>query len=233
MKCFFVALCLTTFLFSCGPHKTSPEKAIQTAQAYKNVQWMPEQRHIRHGEDSSGIKVETPDTTLESKPGRKGWWEPGKLATGMPYKWGGFDTPKSFLKGIAEGKKAGDIANSYKISGNDSVVSRESVGIDCSGFVSRCWGFKAPVSTRDLPSICQPIGWDEMKMGDIILTEGHVILFYHYEGSRIMGYESGPMPTWKVRQCEISISFLISEGYSPWRYNGMGEVDERTVIPGA
>ncbi|WP_411826939.1 hypothetical protein [Luteolibacter sp. AS25] len=218
---------------SCGPHKAIPEDSIRIAHTYKDVQWMPEERHIRHGKDTKGIMVQTPDTTLVSRADRKGWWKPGEQATGMAYKWGGFDTPESFLKGLAEGKKAGDVANSYKISGNDSVVSDESVGIDCSGFVSRCWGLKAPVSTRELPSICDPVDWDEMKMGDILLTGGHVILFYHYDGDKIMGYESGPIPIWKVRQCNISIKFLKGEGYKPWRYKNMADVNKMTVVPGS
>jgi hypothetical protein len=117
----------------------------------------------------------------------------------MAYKWGGFDTPESFLKGLREGKKAGDVANTYKLYNDNAVISEESVGIDCSGFVSRCWGLPSPVSTKDLPSICDPVAWDELRLGDIILKKGHVLMFAARNGGYVIGCEAGPFPTWRSR----------------------------------
>ena len=224
---FFVAS-----LVSCSS-KYRPEEAIRIAKTYTELKWLPEQRHIRHGKDSQGIIVQTPDTTLVSKPNRRGYWKPGKVATGMAYKWGGFDTPETFLAGLQQGMKAGDVANTYKIDGDDSVVSQESVGIDCSGFVSRCWGLSKPVYTRDLPSICFPVSWDDLKTGDILLTKGHVILFHTKQDEFMIGYEAGPIPTWRARRCAIRIEWLKENGYSPWRYNNMGEpfaVEDDTFV---
>ena len=213
---------------SCAP-KTYPEEAVHIAHTYTKLKWLPEQRHIRHGKDSAGIEVRTPDISLRSTGDRRGWWKAGEIATGMPYKWGGFDTPETFLAGIAMGKKAGDIANTYKVRGNDAVVSKESVGIDCSGFISRCWGLDRHVSTRDLPSICDPVSWEDLRMGDILLKSGHVLMFYTYQDQFVIGYEAGPIPTWRARQCAITVSFLKGDGYSPYRYKNMAEPMERTV----
>ncbi len=219
------ALCFT----SCAP-KYKPEDAIRIGLAYTELHWHPEARHIRHGNDSTGIPVHTPDTTLGAHTGdKRGWWKPGVPAKGMAYKWGGFDTPESFLQGLAEGKKAGDVANTYKIRADDAAVSRESVGIDCSGFVSRCWGLTKPVSTRDLPSICHPVTWDELRIGDIILKEGHVLMFAARQGGYIIGLEAGPIPTWRARRCAILISYLRKEGYSPWRDRNMAEPQPAAV----
>lgn len=207
-------------LASCAPQRT-PEQAIATALTYTELEWMPEGRHIRHGKDPDGITVHTPDTTLAAHGDRRGWWQPGVPAKGMAYKWGGFDTPESFLNGLSQGKKAGDIANTYKIRLDDDGISQGSVGIDCSGFISRCWGLPEHHSTRDLPNISDPIPWDDLKPGDILLKTGHVVMFAARQGDYIIGYEAGPIPTWKARRCAIRVGFLKGDGYSPWRYRHM------------
>lgn len=217
------ALSLAVFTLSSCSSKLAPEQALLTAQSYTDIGWQPRPVHIRHGRDSAGIIVHTPDTTLAEHGDKRGYWSPGKTAKGMPYKWGGFDTPESFLQGIAAGKKAGDIANTYKIRADDAAVSGESVGIDCSGFISRCWGLKKHVSTRDLPALCDPISWGELRMGDIILKEGHVLMVITRQDQFIIGYEAGPIPTWRARRCAILISYLKANSYSPWRYKNMAE----------
>ncbi|HVJ44737.1 MAG TPA: hypothetical protein VM511_00015 [Luteolibacter sp.] len=214
---------LSSAVFSCAP-KTTPEKAMAVAYRYSQMEWMPEERHVRHGKDAGGIQVHTPDTMLLRHEERGGWWTPGTTAKSMPYKWGGFDTPESFLKGLEQGKKAGDVATLWKRKNGDAVVSNESVGIDCSGFISRCWLLPKPYSTRQLPSICQPLAsWDELKKGDILLKEGHVILFERWNDDRteIVGYEAGPKPYWRVNSCGILQTRLRNEGYHPWRYRWM------------
>lgn len=216
-------LCALHFV-SCASNPT-PEEAVRIAASYTNLEWMPEERHIRHGKDSRGIMVHTPDTTLVSQSNRRGWWEPGKIAKGMPYKWGGFDTPESFLKGLEEGKKAGDVANTYKVTNDNAAISEESIGIDCSGFISRCWQLPRHVSTKDLPALCEPVAWDDIRMGDIILKPGHVLLFVERMGDHIIGFESGPIPTWRARRCAISIDWLKADGFSPWRYREMQAPD--------
>ncbi len=211
------------FLSACAPQHT-PEEALRIAMTYSELGWQPRAWHIRHGKDGKGIIVHTPDTTLAAHTGDlRGWWEPGVPAKGMPYKWGGFDTPESFLQGLSEGKKAGDIANTYKVNGDNAVISSESVGIDCSGFVSRCWGLSRHYDTRDLPGICDPISWEELRPADIILKNGHVLLFSARQGDYVIGYEAGPKPTWRARCGAILISYLKKEGYTPLRYRHMSK----------
>lgn len=216
----FFPFLLLPLLASCAPKRT-PEQAVATALTYTEMEWMPEARHIRQGKDLKGIHVHTPDTTLSRHGDDRGWWQPGIPAKGMAYKWGGFDTPESFLHGLQDGKKAGDIANSYKIRLDDGAVSQGSVGIDCSGFVSRCWGLPRHFSTRELPGISDPIAWDDLRAGDIILKQGHVLMFAARRGDFLIGYEAGPIPTWRARRCAVRISYLAKEGYAPWRYKHM------------
>jgi len=49
---------------------------------------------------------------------------------------------------------------------------------DCSGLVSWAWGLAAPgLTTTELATHSDPIPWDELAPGDILLTTGHVVLF--------------------------------------------------------
>lgn len=220
----FLPLILIAILCaSCAPRVT-PDEAIATAYRYTQVRWMPEERHVRHGPDSSGIVVETPDRMLVKSGDRRGWWQPGIPAKSLPYQWGGFDTPESFLEKIAVGKKAGDVASPAKRALGDAGVSTESCGIDCSGFVSRCWNLKRPYSTRELPGICDPLGsWSDLRAGDILLNDRHVVLFVGWKvpGTEIAAYEAGPFPVWRVSACGLYVGKLRKLGYAPWRYRGM------------
>lgn len=101
-----------------------------------------------------------------------------------------------------------------------------SCGIDCSGFVSRCWNLPRPYSTNQLPKICDPLAsWDDLRAGDILLNHKHVVLFVKWTvpGKEIAAYEAGPFPVWKVSACGLIITKLKEHGYSPWRYRGMQE----------
>jgi hypothetical protein len=218
-------------LISCMAPKQTPEEAHRIARTYAELEWMPEERHIRHGKDWCGVTVHTPDITLKDHGDSRGWWKPGEPAVGMAYKWGGFDTPESFLYGLKRGKKAGDIANSYKILEDDDAISLGSVGVDCSGFVSRCWGLPKPYSTRKLPSISHPVKWEELRTGDILLKQGHVVMFIARKDQVIIGYESGAFPTWRARRFAMTENYMKKEGYSPWRYRYMAEPQSPVDIP--
>ena len=212
-------------LASCYPQVTRSE-AIATAYRYTQVEWIPAEKNVRHGPDSRGIMVKTPDRSLSRHGDSRGWWEPGIPAKSMPYHWGGFDTPESFLKKIADGNKAGDIADEAKRKLGDAGTSSESCGIDCSGFVSRCWNLPRAYSTRQLPGICDPLAsWDDLRAGDILLNHRHVVLFVKWTvpGKEIAAYEAGPFPAWKVSACGLIVAKLKENGYSPWRYRGMME----------
>jgi hypothetical protein len=46
-------------------------------------------------------------------------------------------------------------------------------------------------------------------------------MFAARQGGYIIGYEGLSVPTWRARRCAIRISYLKSEGYSPWRHRNM------------
>jgi len=201
-------------------------EALAIADAYTKVRWMPEERHVLHGPDSNGMTVQTPDISLPAGGGGRGWWKPGAEAVGMPYQWGGFDTPEMFLYHIAAGRKAGDIASPQKRSTGDASVSSSACGIDCSGFVSRCWRLERPVATKDMPSICDRLAsWDDLRAGDILLNDRHLLMFARWRvpGRVMLGYEAGPKPCWRVNSCGLGKQFLAERGYAPWRYRKIKE----------
>ena len=208
-----------------GPaHGVNRSEAIEIAYTYSRVSWTPEQRHVLHGNDGDGILVNTPDVSLTDHGFSNGWWQVGKQARGVPYQWGGFDTPNQFLTSLGEGEVAGDISTAGKRRLGDAGTSKSACGIDCSGFVSRCWRLSRPYSTQELPSICDKLAsWSELKPGDILLNDRHVVLFAKWSkpGSSAYVYEAGPFPVWRVNAAEIPKQFLIERGYQPWRYRNI------------
>lgn len=205
-----------------GPFsRVSRVQALAIAHAYTHLSWTPQEKNILHGADRKGIEVHTPDQSLQQFGYARGWWVTGKSNTGMPYQWGGFDTPHSFLHKIERGAAAGDIANPTKRSGGDALVSSEAAGIDCSGFVSRCWRLPRAYSTAELPLITNEITWSQLLPGDILLNDRHVLLFSSWQkyGSVILAYEAGPYPMWKVSANAIPTEILLAQRYQPRRYH--------------
>lgn len=225
---------LSLLLASCAPDpwaipgpasSVTPDEALGIAYRYTQVEWTPEARHMKHGQDSDGRLVHTPDRSLNQIGFANGWWEAGRPARGMPYQWGGFDTPRQFLDSLKRGEFAGDISTTEKRRLGDDGTSKEACGIDCSGFVSRCWRLDRPYSTKQLPQICRPLkSWAQLSPGDILLNDKHVLLFAGWDpgsAGSILAYESGPFPVWRVNAASIPTAKLEREGYAPWRYVGL------------
>ncbi|WP_193214765.1 hypothetical protein [Luteolibacter marinus] len=208
-----------------GPAKTvRRQDAIAIAYTYSRLEWTPDQRHVQHGRDENGVLVHTPDASLSRHGFSNGWWKAGTVSRGMPYQWGGFDTPHEFVASIGRGEYAGDISTAEKRRLGDAATSKQACGIDCSGFVSRCWRLSRPCSTRELPAICDKLDqWADLKPGDILLNDRHVVLFAKHSSSRhsVLVYEAGPFPVWRVNAAEIPVAHLKQRGYQPWRYRGI------------
>ncbi|TAG08750.1 MAG: hypothetical protein EAZ42_09350, partial [Verrucomicrobia bacterium] len=220
----WLAILAPASLLSCGTSGVTQQQALATAERYSQMQWMPEARHRLHGPDSNGIVVQTPDHDPADVDNKFGWWKAGVLAKGMPYQWGGFDSPESFQKKLAAGYYAGDIASPSKRRSGDDGVSQEACGIDCSGFVSRCWNLPRAYSTRELSSLCDPVAsWDELQPGDMLLNRTHVLVFssWHIPEKSVYAYEAGASPKWRVHHQKFTKERLLKEGYVPWRYQKM------------
>lgn len=197
---------------------------MAVADQYANHRWLASTVHVRHGTDKRGIRVDTPDRDfLPKDPAASHGWAPGKWNVGMPYQWGGFDTPVSFDRKISRGLAAGDVYTLAKRAGLDAAVSREAAGIDCSGFISRCWGLERSYSTRELPSLCERLpGYDDLRPGDILNTHNaHVLLFAGWTDERrqvMWVYEAGCHPHWKVLRHRVTVDSVRQRGFIPWHY---------------
>ena len=209
-----------------APSHVSRKEAIRTAEEYLRMEWKASPQNILHGKDRRGIQVDTPDAAYQPTGGRPGWWKTGATNIGMPYKWGGFDTPDSFRAGLREGRAAGDIYTLEKRRLLEAAVSDDTVGIDCSGLISRCWNLPRAYSTRTLQTLCEPVEpITDLRPGDILNTHNaHVLLFAGWatpERLRLRAYEAGSPPTWKVLLNEMGTQWLLDKGYKGWRYRGM------------
>ena len=204
----------------------SRDEALSMAESYRVHAWTAGDHNVFHGNDPEGVRVETPDVGLCPADDRPGWWEVGKTNIGIPYMWGGFDTPESFDAALCEGKWAGDIYTAEKRRLLDDAVSKHAAGIDCSGFVSRCWKLPRSYSTRELPTLCDPItDLTQLKPGYIFNTHNaHVVLFAGWLDDAhvsLKAYEAGGNPEWRVLLSTMSLQSLLDQGYTAWRYRGM------------
>lgn len=109
----------------------------------------------------------------------EGWF------SSVPYDWGGEDTPDEFNQHMAQGLAAGDL--------DDTAIEECSQGVDCSGFVSRCWGINAAqrLSTRGLPNASYPITLSQVQKGDIFnLYDEHVVMVESIVSNGVMTLEA-------------------------------------------
>jgi len=156
----------------------------------------------------------------------------GTNCTGVAYNWGGMDSIAQFLAKISQGAIAG--------SQHSGPVHSEFAGIDCSGFVLRCWGYTTHAySTASLYRISDEIAWADLKPGDVLnLAGSHVRLFEQFDASdpnKVWVYESttGVTPGRVVHRYVLRSSMEAS-GYIPRRFVSIQDPNPPTpTAPGA
>ena len=181
------------------------DRIIEIAEGFLNHEWYPTEDNIFHG-TYIGREVDTPDRdTYNDWPDHHGW-KANQPAQSIPYQWGGFSSingynlsaPKDFDEqytgtGFFEGRIhfAGDI--------NFEDYTSQACGLDCSGFVSRCWNLPYKHATYTFSDVVSPIRYYELQSGDILnIPYYHVILFKEFvdeENTLIRTIEcGGPAP---------------------------------------
>jgi cell wall-associated NlpC family hydrolase len=143
---------------------------------------------------------------------------PARLIVGanarVPYKWGGFNTLDQFNDGLSNGLYAGDI--------NTAGVSSSAVGVDCSGYVSRCWQLSYHASTSYMPNITGLYNnWSELKPGDAVHKVGHVRLYISTQSNGSIKVAESTSRGWGVSYWNFAPSDLTD--YSPRYYTGMSD----------
>ena len=210
-----------------APSQVTPGEALVIARRLASHEWRPFSKNILHGKDASGVLVNTPDAGFRAQPERPGWWLPGEVNTGVPYKWGGFDDAASFDAAVANGLAAGDVATPVKRRLDKAAVSAHAAGVDCSGFVSRCLKLPTVHDTAELPSVCAVLSSaSELRPGDLLnMPHRHVLLCAGWaapDHSWIYFYETGGAPEhWRPGLKQAPLDALLALGYQPLRYRGM------------
>ena len=209
-----------------APSAVTPQEALETARVYSTHPWRPFATNIKHGTDPSRVRVDTPDAGFHPANGRNGWWIPGEVNEGIPYKWGGFDDPASFDAAIASGHAGGDVSTPAKRQADNGGVSTFAAGVDCSGFVSRCLRLPVVYDSAHLASICVTLDTpQELRAGDLLcIPRLHVMLVAGWANSdhtRIYYYETGGIPDWKPGLKVSPLDKLLALGFKPLRYRGM------------
>lgn len=204
-----------------NPPSVSRTEALQIAESFVQHHWRATARNRFHGKDAHGIEVHTPDRTGGRGGPLSDCWQVNADNVGIAYKWGGLDTPQSFDAGIEKGKAAGDVYTPEKRRLDGDGISDAAVGIDCSGFICRCWKLKKRYSTYNLGEICHKLASPAaLEPADIMNhSGGHVLFFVKWldpAKKRALFYESSPFS--KSLASEREVSDLIAAGYIPMRY---------------
>lgn len=228
MRALFATVVLAAMLSpaTCPAQTVTRAEALTIAESFVSHSWQASASHVRHGKDSAGVEIHTPDRDGGHAQPADAAWVVATGNTGVPYKWGGFDTPARFDAGLKKGKAAGDLYTADKRRLGGAAVSGDAVGIDCSGFVSRCWKLTKKHSTSMLAGISRRLASPaELRPGDVMNTaNGHVLLFVKWldaEKSRALFYEAAPFS--KTLASEQDVMALTAAGFEPLRYRGMRE----------
>ncbi len=189
---------------------------IANGEPYATYSWYCNANNIKDY-DCGGVHVTTPS------------WVTVGNNTSIPYCWGGFSSLPQFDTGISNGVSAGD---SYTV-GNGSGSSC-AVGVDCSGFVSRCWDLPYKYGTSTLPNISTAYSsFDQLKRGDIVNYAGHHVRLVHTINSNtsfLIIEASGSGTNWRVGYNNYTTADLQSS-YVPRWYDDVIDDPVDTIIP--
>jgi hypothetical protein len=181
---------------------TSREDMIATAKQLADFTWICHARNLK----ASCIQNYESD------------WKEDQRVTGLPYNWGGIDSPEEFKTKLENGLAAG----SHSRYG----VSQCTAGIDCSGFVAFCWGLRAhQYTTRNIREIAgrPKYNWfTDMKPGDALNKAGeHVVLFAGYNPDGTINIFEASGPAGRVIYHQTTWSRL--KGYLPLQYKSIAD----------
>ena len=192
------------------------KKVIEKAREYANHEWYASEHNILHGIDADGRHVDTPDVTWQGQSLDCGWWKVNEMNIGIPYGWGNASTIEEFDAGIKDGKYAGNVPEDKK-----RPVSYHTVGVDCSGLLTICWGLPKEIATRDIPQYADVVDClDDIRQGDIFAKVGsHTMFFVEFTDAarREAVIIDATRSTGKVSQRLENVAELFAKGYRIYR----------------
>ena len=182
------------------------DQIMANAKPYESHTWTCASKNMTHGliQDPQGKWIRTPSWVTEG------------AKVKIPYQWGGFSSISQFDSGLAN-RYAGD---NYT---DKSSASYYCIGVDCSGYVSRCWGTSQKYSTSTIPNISEALpSYSDMQRGDCLnMPASHVRLCAEdYPENSVLTLEASGAD-WRVSYRTYNFSSL--SGYIPRKYNGTEE----------
>ena len=173
------------------------EKMMEIAEAYKTHEWTPTEEENKFHKicPKCGKPINTPDRDYHKAWEKWKGWKFKEKNMGVPYQWGGF----SSISGLGLISEE-DFDNQFKGEGTFTFVHnagdidttcgewgcecRHACGVDCSGFVARCWNLPwhpgDPHPRLGEFELSWPIKFENLRRGDILIGPGHVILFKEF-----------------------------------------------------
>ena len=153
----------------------SRDQIVRNAAEYLSVNWvMAPENFSRAGIDNECVPTEA---KFWRRPVRFTSASVGQTIGPMPYRWGGDDTPTTFKLRLEWGALAGSICT-CRNPALDYCLSPESIGVDCSGLVSRTWGIEKRGTSGLLDVSVELDSLDDVKPGDAFDWPGrHIRLF--------------------------------------------------------
>ncbi|HXD47050.1 MAG TPA: hypothetical protein VN655_18150 [Pseudolabrys sp.] len=149
----------------------------------------------------------------------------GQTIGPMPYRWGGGDTPQTFLLRVEWGALAGNICTCRDPTLNYCIFA-DSAGTDCSGFISSAWGISKR-GTSGLLDVADDLrDLSELRPGDAIDWPGHhVRLFVGMAGGAETAFNVIESTTRYPCEGVCEASYRPSElsGYRLLRFRGIRE----------
>jgi hypothetical protein len=153
---------------------------------------------------------------------------------GVPYSYGGFDDLANFGMHMSQANstnyyKAGDVDTSQQIvyfgTGASQWSGKPFFRVDCSGFISRCWGLSTKQGTTTLLNNVAPYCPATFQQGDIMDWSGHHVRMYVDSATSPSStsyylYEEAAGSPYGVQFAFYLLSDQVSQGYQLYRFNG-------------
>ena len=110
---------------SASAEDLDPRRAeiLAIAEAYRLHEWTPGPSNVLHGDDSRGVRVDTPDVSYDES-----GWRAGQVNVGVPYQWGSYSSLEEFDAGVAAGHPAGHVFDATGDYRERVDASREALG---------------------------------------------------------------------------------------------------------
>jgi hypothetical protein len=197
-------------LVAVGP--LTRQRVVETAFAFESIRW-------RLNPSAYGREPDQACTGF-NRVRRPGYLH-GKMnqeVRGIPYCWGCHGS----LQQIAQKFERGTLAGNWC---THNAPRSDVAGVDCSAFVSACWGLSTHFTTSAIPAITRRLDnpWD-LQPGDALNKPGsHVMLFLRFTPDRKAEVMEASTGGCNGRVCRnvYPLASLLARGYAPVRYRAL------------